>query len=165
MIRTSSLQKRCPAPSFLRFSQRKKKLVKPKTPSFLMCSHNYLLFPSILKTVWILPFVCRAVLYLLYWCLTYLFKCIFYYFVDDCSVGSVLFDVALMFTLFDPSTLWTFIKFASLVGSVHSVECGRDPWWPSTLWTCIILWTGWVRQLCVLGSWTLVGSVHFVVWS
>ena len=121
-------------------------------------------FPSILKTIWILPVVCRVVLYSLYWHLTYLFKCIFYYFVDHCSVGSVLFDVALMFALFDPSTLWTLIKFATLVGSVHSVECGRDPWWPSTLWTCIILWTGWVRPLCGLGSWTLVESVHFVDW-
>ena len=60
--------------------------------------------------------------------------------------------------------LWTFIMFATLVGSVHSVECGRDPWWPSTLWTCIILWTGWVRPLYVLGFWTLVGSVLFF-WS
>ena len=30
-----------------------------------------------------------------------------YYFVDDGSVGSVLFDVALMFTLLGLSTLWT----------------------------------------------------------
>ena len=58
-----------------------------------------------------------------------------YYFVDDCSVGSVLFDVALMFTLFGSSTLQTFINFTTLVGSVHFVECGRDHLWPSTLWT------------------------------
>ena len=38
----------------------------------------------------------------------------------------------------------------TLVGSVHFVNGGVDPWWdPSTLWTCISL--------------TLVGSVHFVV--
>ena len=66
MIRTSFLRKRCPAPSFLKFNQRKKRPVKPKIPSFLTCRHNYLLFPSILKTIWILPVVCRAVLYSLY---------------------------------------------------------------------------------------------------
>ena len=37
----------------------------------------------------------------------------------------------------------------TLVGSVHFVNGGVDPWWdPSTLWTCISL--------------TLVGSVHFL---
>ena len=35
--------------------------------------------------------------------------------------------VALIFALFDPSTSWTFIIFVTLVGSVHSVERGRDP--------------------------------------
>ena len=40
-------------------------------------------------------------------------------------------------------------KFVTLVGSVHFVDCGLDPWWgPSTLWICISL--------------TLVRSVHFV---
>ena len=77
-----------------------------------------------------------------------------YYFFDDGSVGSVLFDIALMFTLLGPSTLWTWVstvvgsvhvvdmyKFVTLVWSVHYVDWGHDPWWrPSTLWTCISLW-------------------------
>ena len=62
--------------------------MKPKTPSSLMFSHLLLLyfFSSILKTLWILPVVCRAVLYPLYLNLTHLFKCFFYYCVDNCGV-------------------------------------------------------------------------------
>ena len=83
-------------------------------------------------------------------------------------------------------------QFVILVGSVHVVDCGLDhPWGPSTLWTYLsflpmsspsTLWTvvltlGGVRPLCGfvyvfypcrvrprcgLGSWPLVGSVHFM---
>ena len=88
-----------------------------------------------------------------------------------------------------PSTLGIF-KFFTLTGSVHFVNYGLDPWWvrplcglvltlrwvrplcglfwsflhslgPSTLWTGVLT-LGGVRPLCELGSWPLVGSVHFV---
>ena len=49
-----------------------------------------------------------------------------YYFVDDGSVGSVLFDVALMFTLLGPSTSWTLVL--TVVGSVHVVDISFDAW-------------------------------------
>ena len=80
----------------------------------------------------------------------------------------------------------------TLVGSVHFVNGGVDPWWdPSTLWTCIsltlvgsvhfvdwrklntgcvrplcglVLTLGGIHPLCGLTSLTLVGSVHFVDW-
>ena len=141
-----------------------------------------------------------------------------YYFVDDGSVGSVLFDVALMCTLLGPSTSWTWVLTVvgsvhvvdmsfdawsihlrdffffffnlyrvrslcelwswPLVGSVHFVGCGLNPWWcSSTLWTCISLWPwlgpsiSWIGVMTLGGVrpfWdlykfvTLVGSVHFV---
>ena len=50
----------------------------------------------------------------------------------------------------------------TMVGSVHFVNRGVDPWWdPSTLWTYKFD-PGWARPLCGLISLTLVGSVHFV---
>ena len=82
-------------------------------------------------------------------------------------------------------------EFSTLVRSVHVVNWGLDPWWgPSTLWICICflplsgpstLWTGvltlscvrplyglvWVfypcrvRPRCGLGSWPLLGSIHW----
>ena len=53
-------------------------------------------------------------------------------------------------------------KFVTLVGSVHFVDWGLDPWWgPSTLWTQVCD-PGWVRPFCGLGSLPLVGFVHFV---
>ena len=63
-IRTSFLQKRCRAPSSLRFSLRKKPM-QPKTPSFLMCRHLFT-FSKYFENSWILPVVCRAILHSLY---------------------------------------------------------------------------------------------------
>ena len=65
-----------------------------------------------------------------------------------------------------PSTLWTYLSFSTLIGSVHVVDWSwpfvdsvhfvdwsLDPSWdPSTLWTS-------------LSFSTLVGSVHVVDWS
>ena len=69
------------------------------------------------------------------------------YYFDDGSVGSILFDIALMFTLLGPSTSWTWVL--TVVGSIHVVDMYKfDP--------------GLVRPLCGLGSWPLVVSVHFV---
>ena len=86
-----------------------------------------------------------------------------------------------------PSTLWTRVSilglstlgismFFTLIGSVHFVNYGLDPWWVRpfcglvlTLGGVLLLcglvqvWDpGGVCPLCGLGSWLLVGSVHFV---
>ena len=66
MIQMNFLQRKGPSPSSSRFMLKKESPLKPKIPSFLTCRHNYLLFSSILKTIWILPVVCRAALYSLY---------------------------------------------------------------------------------------------------
>ena len=43
-----------------------------------------------------------------------------------------------------PSIFVDLYKFETLVGSVHFVDWGLDPWWgPSNLWTCISLRPWW----------------------
>ena len=73
------------------------------------------------------------------------------------------------------STLGIFKFFFTLTGSVHFVNYGLDPWWVRPLCGLVLTlrWvfplcglfevfhTRWVRPLCGLGSWPLVGSVHF----
>ena len=72
---------------------------------------------------------------------------------------------------------WGYLSFFfTLIGSVHFVNYGLDPWWVRPLCGLVLTlrWvrplcglfevfhTCWVRPLCGLGSWPLVGSVHFV---
>ena len=52
--------------------------------------------------------------------------------------------------LWYPSTLWTYLIFLTLVGSVHVVDWSLDPsWGPSTLWTGVLILCE-VRPLCGL---------------
>ena len=64
------------------------------------------------------------------------------YYFDDGSVGSILFDVALMFTLLGPSTSWTRISLRPWSG-------------PSISWNGIVTLGG--RPLCGL-------VYNFVTW-
>ena len=50
-------------------------------------------------------------------------------------------------------------KFETLVGSIHFVDWGLDPWWsPSTLWTCINLRPWWGPPTLWIGVLTLGGG-------
>ena len=106
---------------------KKENLLKSKPSSFLTCRYNHLLFSSILKTLWILPVVCRAVLYLLYLTFNFIYL-------------NASFNTSLMIVVYDPSYLMLLqcllnlirpccglIMFATLVGSVHSVGFGHEP--------------------------------------
>ena len=92
MTQLSFSQRKGPSPSSLSFKLKKEKLLRPKTPSSLMCSR--LLFFFFFKyfentldfcLLYVGPFCIRCI-----WHLTHLFKCFFYYCVDNCGVCSVL---------------------------------------------------------------------------
>ena len=160
MTPLSFSQRRGLSPLSLSFKLKKENLLKPKTPSPLICSRLLFYFLCTLKTLWIFARYKKG-------------RFVSVVFDIQLIYLNASFTITLIIVVCDPSwyfntcLIWSVHVvdlhiFATPVGSVHSVECGRDPWWLSIFWTCIILWTGWVRPLCLSGFWTSVGSVPFV---